>query len=707
MYNFYLDDKLLESTPDGWVDFQQQVSRDIENRRMTITYPTNLTFYGDGFNILFDAIELYGYDKIFKFRAEKINDVGDKSTAILGILFLIDVEFDLTKRTAVVQIKEDGFIARIWGNLNIPITLPARGTKNGLRTKSVGTGRGGIQQVEPNVDALGSDSPVHMGLRYGVDVWSAMKQMVYMMSDNNVTLTSDFFDTLYSNFEKYPDDKYLSPLWMVRGKELRLGINDREGDNDYKITTTFDKLFKAVANIYNLYLYPNASNPDAELIIGTSDQFFPTDNPTAQMESPEGITMSYYQELFYSHVRMGCGTYKFEKGNTATNLPQVDFVTFQQQDYILGGENNIDRRLDLGIGDFITDSNVIRDVLINDNDSYDDQLFLIQYDYYYRTPKRLASFEMLGEDCYNGSLFTSEIAKNHHLSNSITKNITDVTIDNTMHYKSTPADIQQRFCLDESPCIENISPKFSEKIFDKSDGQYDELNAIYTAELSGQYTFDISIVTNIYQMQEYQYVYDGTAGGVSVPTNDTLQMRADLIIKDGSDIIQRLPLFLYIYRTRGVWIADTIVSATMNANETAEIELYYDGFSASLEGVKDYSEGEASNGLIKWDDAGFLRYPVYWEFYRNSHFKCIDSEGLSLSFPSTADPDTYKGTRIVLNHYLNQLQIKNVLANPERPIELLNFVETDKNKICWIKDLVINNETGNIEAELITNIVTR
>ena len=116
MYNFYIDDILIKSPIEGWDDFEHKIDRSIENRMITISYPTDLTFTGDGYNILFDAIETDGYDKEFSFRAIDVDSYGVEINEVRGTIFLIDADFELVSRSVKVQVKENGYIAKMFGN---------------------------------------------------------------------------------------------------------------------------------------------------------------------------------------------------------------------------------------------------------------------------------------------------------------------------------------------------------------------------------------------------------------------------------------------------------------------------------------------------------------------------------------------------------------------------------------------------------------
>lgn len=684
MYKFYLNDTLLTNPVDGWLDFTMKINRDFSLRRMVVSYPTDLIFTGDGFNILFDAIEQNGYDTVFDFRAEKESQSQGGNNSILGLIYLIDVEFDLTRRTATTQVKENGFIARVWGNMSNPVVLPSLSTKNGLDMFS--SSRRNI-----SFDETTSDPIAHEGIRKGVDVYRAFQDIITNVTDGNVSLESNFLSNTLGWELNNPTNAHCA---IIRGRELRLGT-DRDSEFDYQVKINMTDLFSIMANMYNLYMYQDTTSEGQVLRIEGESDFYPLDS-SVDIESPENMTMSYFQELFYSTVRLGASNARFEDGNTAHNLPQVPFITFKSDDYYVDGNSNIDRKKDISTNQLIIDSNVIRDVLINDVDTYDDNLFLIQYKPSIVDDQYVAvTTQLFGSQIFNRGLMSDEVARRHQVFGKISNNITSVTFDNRFKYKSTSED--ERFIggFADQYKHETFDPIFSDRVSDRSEGNFNETSSKYTAQFNGDYTFEVGVATSVEQIVTQTSFYTVATGTVWTQTYDTAKVTAEIVIMDGVIEKQVVPVFSRKYLTAGVHFDSEFATIQMEVNEVAFVRVTYNLYNNPPNlGSDSYVENPNKT----------LLHDMTIEYSRTSFFSATATPILNLSFDSTDDDNAYKGTRINLAHFLTQAQIKKLLNEPQKSVDLINFVDVDKTKPCWIRDIQINNETGAIEGELITNI---
>jgi hypothetical protein len=544
------------------------------------------------------------------------------------------------------------------GNVNNPIALPSTETKNGLvllsTPSTASTSSNSRISVSFGSDALGGLALAHSGLRNGVDVVDGLKEMVLNMSDNKVTLQSDWFDNQLSDYLE-AGDKYKAPLCLIKGRELRLGT-DRTNESDYAISTSWDKLFTAVARIYNLYYFPNTEHQPPIIKIGGEDEFFPQD-ASAKIESPENMKLSYFQELFFSTVKLGSGTYLYTDGNTATNLPNVPWQTFKSEEYFLSGDSNLDVQKDLSIPGFVVDSNVIRDVLVNDNSSYDDQYFLIQY-----TPQaytldipfigvteyaRAVSFELFKDEStgaglpmFNGALISSEVAKNHNYFGQIRQSLTDVTIDSRCHYKAGAGDKISFIALKDIPYYEVKVPKYSDQVFDYSNDKFNTSTAVYTASLNGMYSFESYMHFTVSALQS-EVIGNPLVDPIVTESKDELRIATSLIIRSGTEILEQKQLSSIRITTTGVYERKIETSAFLNANETAEISVL---FSA-------YNRG---------NNSGILKNNIEWQYDFGSYLHVNSTPYLSLTYSDTEQTEEYRGSRVILNHYLSENQLKNV-----------------------------------------------
>ena len=85
------------------------------------------------------------------------------------------------------------------------------------------------------------------------------------------------------------------------------------------------------------------------------------------------LEVTINRDKLFSRIDIGNET------STTGSFPSANnnfWQVFKKEDYYIAGRSNSDTILDLTT-DFITDSNVIEDVFVNANTSYDDDVFIV------------------------------------------------------------------------------------------------------------------------------------------------------------------------------------------------------------------------------------------------------------------------------------------------------------------------------------------
>ena len=85
--------------------------------------------------------------------------------------------------------------------------------------------------------------------------------------------------------------------------------------------------------------------------------------------------------------------------------------------------------------------------------------------------------------------------------------------------------------------------------------------------------------------------------------------------------------------------------------------------------------------------------------------KVLSSPQVSVDFDiPDLNPFKYRGSKITINTALNQTDIKKLYASPQKSLQINNFVKLSETKRAWISRATINETTGAVAFELITNI---
>jgi hypothetical protein len=694
MYKIYLDDNELTDEPDGWVDFTKKISRSVENRWIVISYPNDLIFYGDGFGYIYDLFNDVGYDVLIDFRAVYFDTAGNEVSEILGSIIMTDVEFDMVRKTASVQVKENSYLSRVWNNTRNPVSIPASATKNGEPIIGIDA------QRDIDMSNVVSGAMQNGTVRIGWDVFETFKMILANISDNEIGFESTILENLGSS--------QLQPrkLALISGLQLRKGTSSTAGDSIVRIT--FSELFRDISRLCNLYMYPDTS-ASPKVVVGDEFEWF-NRSTVLDFDQPNEMTLSFFQDLFYNAVRMGSQT-AFSTTDTALNYPRINFASFKNEKYYLSGVNNIDNELDLTQPTIITDTNIINDVLVNGTETYDDRIFMVEYEPFGDGFVRAVKYDLIGETIFNRRLMHDAMMDRYNLSARVTENISAFDKDYRIDYINDGNDAKHTgFCdvflpqftfLQASDivnsCYSTQVMTLSDRVYldiPQTDGDAQWSTIKWTAPLSGAY------------QMEFTY-----AGGLVYPLNNTsewnLHMSLVAIRKSGSTVVETIPVTDIVMGTGDVelisfnqaqtgsgYILTKTGTFTVNMaiNETLEFESRVSSYLRADVNVPAYFTQPQTTPTLNWSTG-------------DMQLKVLASPQVSLDFPAPdISPSEYRGTRINVETALTQQQIKTLYENPNFSLQINNFVKISEQKKAWISNAEINETTGRTVFELITNL---
>jgi hypothetical protein len=177
--------------PVGWGEFTEDIKRNYKLRLIGTEYPIDVTFIGGGYKFLFDLYE-ENPCAIVSYRVDQ--QCGDTwEVALRAAIFLSDIEWNLDKCEAKVKPMDDGIGARINNNKGVDVYPTAEVTKSGEPLAPLTAID--LELFDPQA-AVGTYLP---DTRKVYDWKACLEQCVSYITDLNVTIVSDWYDSLPDN----------------------------------------------------------------------------------------------------------------------------------------------------------------------------------------------------------------------------------------------------------------------------------------------------------------------------------------------------------------------------------------------------------------------------------------------------------------------------------------------------------------------------
>lgn len=341
----YLDGVVIEE-PDGINELTQEIQY-LSEYRTLFTYLTgDLEFSGDGYDAL--ETELFNSpcaEVGFKLSI-KNNDYFE------GIIDVSDITYaNISRGTIKTPIADNNISSYITKNAKIKTFINVIKTKNG--------------EVMTAADRVTTDFFTPSTGYYDYNfanvypVGDAFRYLVEWMSDNNLTCISPLFD--------FGGDLY--GICIVNGKELASTVNAAPEISFFDLFTEMNKLF-------NIAMYVDFSNGSPRVVIDKYENIF-SDNNQLTIDAKD-VKVKFAKDEFFAKVALGSTKVQRYSGGTFT-FPDATFLGFYEEEYFVGGQCNIDTTLNL-VNNWVIDSNAIEDTIVNNNDSYDEDTFIVEVD---------------------------------------------------------------------------------------------------------------------------------------------------------------------------------------------------------------------------------------------------------------------------------------------------------------------------------------
>ena len=269
-----------------------------------------------------------------------------------GLIFISESVFDLIKCTVNCAVSDNGYLAII-KNKQRQQYFPAVGTSS---DQSVIAEAPEILIEFHNVTTGASE-----GFKRCYRVFDVLNFLVRAMTDDAMTLVSDFFDTGPG-----------ANLILVSGSDLSYATYSTA--TNY-LSISYENLWEDLKSLYSLRGAPQ----------GTSIRIEPWGYWRTPVVSESFTDLSELSERvdadkIYATVSVGSNRYIQPTDDTpATSYPNTNLITWESQTYNLRGSCVTENQLNIAVKNIIIDSNSIENAL-NGNQEYDKYVFLVETD---------------------------------------------------------------------------------------------------------------------------------------------------------------------------------------------------------------------------------------------------------------------------------------------------------------------------------------
>lgn len=697
MYTFYFDNTIV-SNPINFDELSENITRNDDLRGVFHKIESKLTFTEDAYAYLYNKKQSDGYCEFVSLIITK--QCGSNIETIFeGNIRISDVVFNLSKCIAECQIEDNSYGARIFNNKNIKTFINSGKSKNGVAITPVATIP--MRFYTPSTGIL------NLNIINCFDVMETLTYLVKFMTDGQMNVISDWYTAL-------PIDERIC---LTTGKELRT----RQHLNLDVPCIAFDELFKELNKKYNLGISIEKINNVQTLRIEPMTYFFDTNNSitTANIPDLEEYINTY---LLYSEVSVGSNkTADFD--NTIDSMPPIRFLTFNEESYIIQGQCNIDRKLDL-VSSYIIDSNVIEEVRFTNTNSttYDNDIFMIQYEYDVATPlfpyKSVMWNDITAQPpvFFNKVLTNSSVCDRWNMQGAIAQYLN--ATDNT--FRATQSVISSLYRPYSSYTPATINTAYGPVPFDNDStgGNFDNGNNYntttyrYTAQANGIYTFE---VTQLYTLQDQEWQ------GVCQPFPSTVcdysvywvtdQWRINANVYNGVTLQRQVyKLTPFLQWNVALWFLNQTVppipgtfSPIIDLANVVTIDVYMNAgeeveftFQAALNEIyKKVQNTTPANNTALIKTTGGNTY-----YFKQSSVQCIaTSDGGGIY--QGKDPEDYHVSMFKYDYPISDTDWSLIKASPSKAI---NFGISNATKNGWINNISRNTTTGMASIELISNI---
>ena len=345
-YRFYIDGA-EQDQPDGWDQMSVVMERHPVYGGLFVTFTNELVFRGSGYALLKDRFDTDYNSQVICLIEE--HDGTDYVELFNGVIILSDIKMNHDKKSAKVTVEDRSFQAAIQANQQIEVVINSGFSKNGVQLTSKTVYASTFFDFTTGA-ALGSTKQIFL-------LSDVLDYLVRFMSDDKV---KGIASTYLTNDAQFGTDKL---LFLTSGYTLRTGT--------LELNVSFKKLFELLKATHSLaFAFELDTNGDPVMRIEHEDYFFIADTGLNILNAKDLLESADTSKI-YSAVTHGNRTWTSGVFDTTG---WIDI--FKDRQYFFRGTGNIDNVLDM-THEYITDSNVFEDIIMNSADTYDDDVLCV------------------------------------------------------------------------------------------------------------------------------------------------------------------------------------------------------------------------------------------------------------------------------------------------------------------------------------------
>lgn len=352
--------------PGNWLEVSTNIQRIDEDARVIgVRYIADVEFIKDAYTYLLNKYNSTEAGEGFCSTVEVLWEIDTGAgffTYFDGLIILKDVTFNLTDCIAITDIKDNSFYAKIEINQKVKAKLDVGYSKNANFDESPN-----ITPVTPlAIDFLSPATGASFGTPQIRDVYlvnDAFRFLIDFMTDGTVDYISDYFGTGGDG----------EGVGILTTTDMASGTGISVPD------ISFEDLFKEINKKFNILLVrdDNTDGSPRVRIEPLLDLF--GSNVVATFNNVDKVELSTSQDALYSRVDVGASDTQDTVSGAGVATPQVRFITFLEEDYGILGNCNTDSILSL-VSEWIIDSNIIYDIVLNGITDYEDRIAIIHVD---------------------------------------------------------------------------------------------------------------------------------------------------------------------------------------------------------------------------------------------------------------------------------------------------------------------------------------
>jgi hypothetical protein len=274
-----------------------------------------------------------------------------------GYIILAECITDMDRCKITTKLYDDTFSTKINNNKNIPFSLRCEITKN-------------LQPVTPPaykttvMFAPASGSYDTTNVIYSIRVEDAFKHLVACMSDNLVDCVTPPFAS--------GDYEFLA---VTNGRQIITSLQQIE------TVISFEQLFIALQRKLNISISTTLQANGRPLLTIDYANTIDAQTEASSIINASGVKRKTDTARLYSRVEFGNDNFyeqwQCNNGDNACTFAQTPFFGFREESFGLLGTCNKDVALELLVRDVIFDTNIIEDLWVWGNQSFNNNPFII------------------------------------------------------------------------------------------------------------------------------------------------------------------------------------------------------------------------------------------------------------------------------------------------------------------------------------------